>query len=402
MRFRSLLTNLRKLTMNTVAVSLPALQPVATRLHELELRGSRLQGSADGFLTRGWTALTTLSLEDAEVEDATVTAALKLPALETLDIIGFRHQGGVLQLDQLAGGCPNIRVLSLQLDNDMVQARAGRGPCCSFFKLGRLAEPYIYTEEAPLHGSLDVDLPPSLTLFLVTCLVGSINLVDLFWALWEALNCMRRGALLRKVTCFEADAFLQPAHWGASLDEQYRRLGGQLSSLRELEVEGGTEQLVCAVCAVVSSAPLLTCVKFTIMEMLPCMEFSPICSASLESITMTVRYPSCEVLPPPLVLTFLPGCIRLQTVHLRLPDEFLNAGTSVATAKIRCHCVSPTCLVPMDVRGCANLSCEIGVQFLPGPPSPQGVQRYTVLYICHAAGYQQPLVWGHVVMPGSL
>ena len=51
--FCSLLTNLRKLTLYKVAVSLPALQPVATRLHELHMPASCLQGRSDGFLTRG-------------------------------------------------------------------------------------------------------------------------------------------------------------------------------------------------------------------------------------------------------------------------------------------------------------------------------------------------------------
>ena len=87
-RVCSLLTNLRKLTLDDVAVSLPALQPIATRLHELRMIGSRLQDSADGFLTRGWTALTTLCLTHTLVENATMAAQLELPALEELDISG--------------------------------------------------------------------------------------------------------------------------------------------------------------------------------------------------------------------------------------------------------------------------------------------------------------------------
>ena len=50
-RFCSLLSNLRELTLDNVNVSLPALQPVATRLRELDIYGSCLKGSADGFLT---------------------------------------------------------------------------------------------------------------------------------------------------------------------------------------------------------------------------------------------------------------------------------------------------------------------------------------------------------------
>ena len=105
MCFCSLLSNLRKLTLRGVAVFLPALQPVATRLHELVLSGSRLQGSADSFLTKDWTALTTLCFVSTRMESAVFTAALQLPALEELDIQDFRHKGGVLQLDQLTSSC---------------------------------------------------------------------------------------------------------------------------------------------------------------------------------------------------------------------------------------------------------------------------------------------------------
>ena len=52
------MSKLRKLTLKSVVFCLPALQPVATQLLELNVYNSRLQGSSDGFLTRGWTALT--------------------------------------------------------------------------------------------------------------------------------------------------------------------------------------------------------------------------------------------------------------------------------------------------------------------------------------------------------
>ena len=409
--FRSLLMNLRKLTLQNVAVFLPALQPVATRLHELHLPASCLQGRSDGFLTRGWTALTKLSLARASAEDTDLTQLLNLPALEDLNILNFRHQGGSLQLDQLTGSCPQIRKLMLQQDS--VWGREGRGPCCSLLKLGRLADLYVQTGEELLHASLDLDLPASMTTFRVAGDEGGDD-VDFFWALREVMKCIRRGAQLRKVTCYQADAYLQPAQWGASLDEQFRRLGGQLSTLQELAVWGGTEQLLIALVAVLSSAPNLTCVKFTLMEWLPCMELPPICSASLVSISVTVDgEPSDEPPPPrvtPLVLTFLPGCTQLQQVLVQITDEDLTEGTTV---KIRCHSGSPTCVVPMDVHaraaeqmrvyGYASGFSEVGVQFLPGPSSAQGVQRaYTVLYACHAAGPQQPLTWGHVVVPGFL
>ena len=128
MCFRSLLSNLRELTLVGVAVSLPALQPVATRLRELALIGSRLQGSADGFLTRGWTtALTMLSLCEAQVETATLAAAFELPALVNLDITAFRRPGGVSQLDQFTSSCSNIRALKVQLDRSQRGAERAAG-----------------------------------------------------------------------------------------------------------------------------------------------------------------------------------------------------------------------------------------------------------------------------------
>ena len=407
MRICSLLTSLRKLTLYNVAVSLPALQPVASRLHELDIFGSRLQDSADGFLTRGWTALTMLSLTCTHMESANMTAALELAALEELDIIRFRHQGGGLQLEQLTGSCPNIKELRLQLDSDMARGIEGRAPCCSLLKLGRLTDLYVSIEEEQLPCSLDLDLPASLTLFVVEGTEYGV-MVDFFWALSEAAKCIRSGAQLRRLSCYPAHACLQPAQWAASLDEQYRRLGGQLSSLRELEVWGDTQRLLNALFAVVSSAPHLTFVNLTIMEWQSGMELPPICSASLESISVTAHDSSGEVPIPPLVLTFLPGCTRLQKALVRLPNGLTTEGTAV---KIRCHCGSPTSVVPMDVHACAaehrrvhGYACSffsaVGVHFLPGSASLQGAPSYTVLHSCHAAGPQQPLTWGHVVMPG--
>ena len=412
-RFRSLLANLRKLTLHRVAVSLPALQPVATRLHELHMPKSRLQNSADGFLTRGWTALTTLSLENALVETATMTAALVLPALEEMNMEGFRHQGGVLQLDQLTGSCPHVTGLSFQLDERMMRGRQNR-QCCSLRSLGRLADlcMSIYLD-AP-YATMDLDLPAGLThLKLQDDSDGSLNF---FWALNEAAKCVRRGAHLRELVCIHTEADLQAAQWGASLDGQYRRLGGQLTSLHELEVLGDAGLLLTALGAVLSSAPSLAHVRltFVVMEFVPHMELSPICSASLESITVCVDDltgepgdPDYCIRPPlpPLVLTFLPGCTRLLKVLVQYGQCDPTNGSII---KIHCHCCSSMCIVPLNVHAClsGNVSTdpsnEVGVQFLPGPPGTQGVQWYTVLYACHAAGPQQPLVWGHVVMPGFL
>ena len=120
---RRMLVNLRKLSLFNVAFSLPALQTVAMRLRQLSLHASRLQGSADGFLAAGWTALTSLSLECSCIE-SDVLPPLHLPALEEMDMTGFRHRGGVLQLDQLAGGCPQVSRLSFPLSD----ADASLGP----------------------------------------------------------------------------------------------------------------------------------------------------------------------------------------------------------------------------------------------------------------------------------
>ena len=400
--FCSLLENLRKLTLHNVDVSLPALQPVATRLRELHMVESCLQGSADGFLTKGWTALTSMSLTHSWVEVASLTAPLNLPALEETNIIGFRHQGRALQLDQLTGSCPQLRKLRVMLGNEIAQGREGRGPCCSLQKLGRLADLYLWIRQKSLYASLDLDLPASLTRFEVSGTEGDDWTADFFWVLSEAAKCIRRGAQLRRVTCSYAEACMQPAQWGASLVEQYGRLGGQLSRLRELEVWGGTERLLSALGAVISSAPHLTCVEITITERLPRMELPPICSASLESIIVAVDVEPTDAAPPPqvapLVLTFLPGCTRLQQVLVRLSKVYL---TKYTMAKIRCHSASPTRIKPLlfDEAASQFTTPTVGVQVLPGPPSPQG---YTVLHECPAAGPQQPFKWSHVVVPGFL
>ena len=228
--------------------------------------------------------------------------------------------------------------------------------------------------------------------------------VDFFWALREAAKCLRRGAQLRRLYCGGADA-----QWGGLL-EQYRQLGGQLSNLRELAVWGATAALLRAVSAVASAAPHLACLEFDFTEGLFRMELLPISSASLESITVTAFKASDEAPPPPLVLTLLPGCTRLQQVLVKFPEWLTVEGAAV---KIRCHPPSPACIVPVELHAgtAAHIGTRgvneshlriVGVQFLPGPPPPQDVPGYTVLHACHAAGPQQPLVWGHLVMPGLL
>ena len=315
----------------------------------------------------------------------------------------------MLQLEQLTGSCPNIRGLRFEFSSDLARGREGRGPCCSLLNLGRLADLSIYTECEPIPTNVDFDLPASLAQLTVEA-VGDHS-ADLFWVLREAMKCIRGGAQLHTLSCQHADAPLQPAQWGASLDEQYRRLGGQLSTLQELDVWGGTEELLNALGAVISAAPYLSCVKVTITEWLPRMEISPIHSASLEGITVTVDRPGNRTPPPPVVLTFLPGCTRLQHVCVHFAGVLMES----TAVKIRCHPCGPSCILPVDVHaraadrwyhrrryGDACQVTEVGVQFLPGPPSPPGVQGYTVQYRCHETGSQQPFVWGHVVMPGLL
>lgn len=54
--------------------------------------------------------------------------------------------------------------------------------------------------------------------------------MDPFWALHGG------GAQVHRLECSRTEANLQSAQWGASLNEQYRRLGEQLHGLEELEV----------------------------------------------------------------------------------------------------------------------------------------------------------------------
>ena len=144
-----------------------------------------------------------------------MTAALELPALEEIDIRGFKHQGGVLHLDQLTGSCPNIKGISFQLGSELAQGREGGRPCCDLLDLGQLASLVMQIEEESFHANLSFDLPASLTHFEVQGANVSRRTVDFFWWLSEAVKCIRRGAQLRKMTCRYAEAYLQPAQWGA-------------------------------------------------------------------------------------------------------------------------------------------------------------------------------------------
>ena len=103
------------------------------------------------------------------------------------------------------------------------------------------------------------------------------------------------------------------------------------------------------------------------------------------------------------MLTLLPGCTRLQLVLVRLADEDFTEGP---TAMIRCHSASPARISPLRLNEArprwARQFTTVGAEFLPGPPSPQGVKEYTVLWACRPAGPQQPLMWGYAVVPGVL
>ena len=214
------------------------------------------------------------------------------------------------------------------------------------------------------------------------------------------------------MVCNFAVAHLQPAQWGASLDEQHRRLGGQLGSLRELVVSGAQDQLLSAVGAVASAAPSLACLEIHITDSLSRVEVSPICSASLESISVAgACYYRPALVPPQVLLTFLPGCARLREVHVQVVG-FEGKPARGAAVKIRCHRCSQRCIVPVDgnangnnkVPGevCAGAVDDVVVNFLHTPSSEQDVQECTVLYAWHAAGPEQAPLWGRAVMPGIL
>ena len=192
MCWRSSLTKLCKLTLENIFFRLPALQQVATRLHSLEVFDSGLEGSTCGFLTAGWTALTLLRLDRSWVKDD-VLAALNLPVLEHLSIVGFQHKGGVLQADQLC--CPQLRSLELQLD----RSREGGRRCCSLLSLPRLTSLHLKFDDHSHRGTLDLGVPASLTSLSVAETLR-YNVADLEWVLLEAAKCIRGGAQLRSLT----------------------------------------------------------------------------------------------------------------------------------------------------------------------------------------------------------
>ena len=274
---RSLLAKLRDLRLWDLAFPLPALQQVATRLRALDITACCLQGSADGFLTVGWTALTSLSLDSFTNAEDNMCSALQLPALELERICEFRHQGGLLQLSQLCGSCLQIR--RQELECSLARPSEASEQQGSLLNLSRLADLDIM--DTSLRADLDLDLPASLTrLELQGSQHDNQFCMDFFWVLLQAIKGIRQGAHLHTLSIRMTEASLQPARWGATLEEQFRHLGGQLNGLKVLEVFGRGDPLLSALSAVASSAPSLTRLVCNDCDKLPATS-----SASLKSIT---------------------------------------------------------------------------------------------------------------------
>ena len=230
---RSLLSNLRELSLGYVAISAAALQSVATRLQKLSLTSVSLKGSADGLLTAGWTALTSLFFSPSCEAEDTMCSALELPALERMVNHGSRHRGGVLQLDQLTGSCPRLR----DLEFNLAGPSEASWQSCRLSDLSRLT--HLCITQWPGHASPDLDLPASLTSLRVQGLHGGTS-VDLCWLLREARKCVRRGAQLHTLCCNPAEV-----QEDASLEEQLRPAGsaaGQPAVAHSVGWHGGAGQ----------------------------------------------------------------------------------------------------------------------------------------------------------------
>ena len=355
--------------------------------------GCRLRGSPDGFLSASWSALKLLHVRYSRVEHSTL-ATLNLPALESLDV-GFLcigNLGKMLQLDQLR--CPQLSSLAFDLCSNKARASKASRLWCSLVHLAQVADLTLSHES--FRAVLGLDLPASLKHLTLqgTCLGSS---VDLKWALLEAGKGIRSGAHLCSLTCAHASPSSHPewVPWGASSTAHYRELGEKLRGLTDLFVSGRATTLLSAISAVACSAPDLTCLTFCVEEELDDLVLPPVCSASLKSITGRFKVIGHKG-PLAVVLTFLPGCTEVCEVHVQFYNNLPIEGTSV---KICCHCTSQKCIMPLDVG--AGLE-EVGIRFLPVPPASEGLQAYTFIYTCHAAGPQQPLKWGYAVLPGVL
>ena len=330
-----------------------------------------------------------------------------LPALKGGEFVDLTHSprsSGVLTLDRLC--CPQLSSLVFDLGSRQDSASEGSRQRCSLLHLSRLEKLLLFRCSA--QAIIDLGLPASLKHLTVQAASG---VVDLKWLLAEAVKCIGSGASLCSVTSADTSPSSHPAGtpWGASSVAHYTELAEQLRGLTVLTVHGKATTLLRAVSTVVCSAPSLARLRYVLEEELDDLYLPPIRSASLECFTGCYRRTGCKVPRPPVVLTFLPGCTRLRDVHVQLynlrPD--LEEGTSV---KIRCHTSGQRCIVPLEERCELTLwgafagtkQVTIGVHFLPLPPSPQGVQAYTVLFASHATGPEQAPKWGSVVVPGVL
>ena len=392
-----MLSKLHKLSLNRVTLSLPALQPIATRLESLCMSHTSLEDSAEGFLGVNWSALKSLLVESCLVDDN--LTALTLPALESLDISEFSvGDGDMLQPGQLF--CPQLRSLAIDiLDNSQDPApessgsRTQWGGLLHLPRLETLFLTYLH-HQAPM----DLGLPASIE-HLTVRLTDSFEGVDLQWLLLEA---GKSGAQLRSLTCPTASASSHPEGmlWGASSVARYKKLAEQLRGLKDLSVHGNATTLVSAIGVIACSAPDLTHLdfEFPVGVGLNDFELPTICSASLRSITGRFRLTGYRMPPPPVIINFLPGCTKLRVVLVQLHDNHHMPveGTSI---RIRCHCTSQRCIMPLDA--CTGLEV-VGVRFLPMLPASQVMQAYTIIFACHAAGPEQALNWYHVVVPGVL
>lgn len=113
-----------------------------------------------------------------------------------------------------------------------------------------------------------------------------------------AVICIGQGARLHKLACICTEARRQPAQWDANIEERHRRLARQLGAVRHLEVWCHQKQLISAVGVIASTSPSLVSLKIVMIASLPRMEFSPIESASLESVRITYRSSRSEPPPP--------------------------------------------------------------------------------------------------------
>ena len=363
----------------------------------------------------GWTSLKSLSINACWVKDHDdVPTVLNLPALESLDMndLKFGDLLEKLQPDQLC--CPQLSSLVFDFydttwvrGSQEAQASESGRQRCSLVHLPLLATldlSHFYDQATPT----DLGLPASLK-HLTVREIPDAQGVDLKWVLLEAVTGIRSGAQLRSLTCFDSVPSSHPEGmpWGASSLAHYLELAEQLRGLTDLSVYGSASELLSAVGALACAGPDLTRLEFGVdeeLEVLDDLEIPPICSASLKSFTGRFYLMSHEGPPPPVILTFLPGCTQLHDVHVQVRYNCITLPKKGAFVKIRCYS-SQQCIVPLE--DCVRLIngfplSEVAVRFLPVLPSSKGVMAYTVIFTCHATGPVRALKWSHVIKPGFL